>query len=140
MAKYHIISEEGDVSFLADADLTQKQYYAVMPASTDGNVALANGASNTTPLGILQNSPSAGQEARVRVLGFSKAVVENGTCVIKFGRYAFVASDGQFEMCTVAGSPANARYIGNSFATAGSIYGEMMLFPGGLATCPLAQI
>jgi hypothetical protein len=135
MAKYHDLNIS-DTSFLADADLTAKQYYFVMAASTDGYVKLATGASNPTPLGILQNSPSAGQEARVRLLGPSKVIGENGTCNLKFGKIGYVASDGQFEIAASLSGPFNARWIGNSYTTAGSIVGEAFFY-GGLATCSL---
>ncbi len=84
MAKYHVLSEEGDVSFIADQDLTAKQYTWVGPASTYNNVASVSGAS-PAPFGILQNSPSLGQEARVRVFGFSKAWTNATACVAQWG-------------------------------------------------------
>lgn len=138
MAKSHVLSETGDVAFTADADLTTKQYHFVEAASTAGNVKIATGASNPTPLGVLQNSPSAGNEARVRLFGPSKVVAENGTCNLTFGKFGFSASDGQFETVTVSSSPFNARYIGANHTAAGSIFGEVFLY-GGLAASGLTQ-
>ena len=136
MAKYHDTGI-ADVSFTADADLTAKQYYFVTVASTAGNVKVADGASNGTPLGVLQNSPSAGEAARVRVLGFTKLVVENGTCTLAFGRFGFCASDGQGEMVTVATSPINFRYLGANLTAAGCSIGEALLLTG-FGACGLA--
>lgn len=138
MAKYHDMGI-ADISFIAAADLTAKQYHFVMPGSVFDEVVLATGASNGAPLGVLQNSPSAGQEARVRILGFTKLVVENGTCTLGFGRNGFCASDGQGEMVTVATSPVNFRYLGPNVTVAGSYFGEALLLGGwgasGLSTC-----
>ena len=133
MAKWHDVGTV-DIGFTADVDLTAKQYLFVTPASTQGNVKVSTGASNPTPIGILQNSPSAGQEARVRVLGFSKVVGENGTCNLTVGSFGFAASDGQFETLVAAGCPAMARWMGPTYATAGSIVGEVLLF-GGFSAC-----
>ena len=132
MAKWHDAGTV-DIGFTADVDLTTKQYLFVTPASTQGNVKVATGASNPTVLGVLQNSPSAGQEARVRVLGFSKVIGENGTCNLTVGRFGTSGSDGQFESLQLSGCPAVARWMGPTYATAGSIFGEVLLF--GFSAC-----
>lgn len=133
MAHYHD-SGIADIAFTADVDLTLKQYYFVTAASTSGYVKVANGASNPTVLGVLQNSPSAGGAAQVRVYGFSKIVAENGTCNLQFGTFATSGSDGQLEIVTLSGCPAVGRYTGANYTTAGSIYGEVLLF-GGFSAC-----
>ena len=132
MAKYHDMGI-ADISFLADADLTSKQYHFVTVASTGGYVKTATGASNPTVLGVLQNSPSAGQEARVRIVGFSKIVGENGACNLTVGTFVTCASDGQAETMTPSGCPAIGRWMGPTYATAGSIFGEVLLF--GFSAC-----
>ena len=132
MAKYHD-SGIADVAFTADADLTARQYHFVTPASTHGNVKLSTGASTPTVLGVLQNSPSAGQEARVRVLGFTKLVGENGACNLTVGTFITSGSDGQGESLQLSGCPAVARWMGPTYATAGSIVGEALLF--GFSAC-----
>ena len=138
MAKYHDVGISG-AAWTAATDLTTKQYYFVMPGSVAGEVVLATGASNTTPLGVLQNSPSAGQEAHVKVLGFSKVVAEIGSCNLTFGRYGFCASDGQFEVQASATGAINARWMGANLTAAGSSIGEVLLF-GGFGGCTLAQL
>ena len=132
MAHYHD-SGIADVSFTADVDLTAKQYLFVTLASTMGNVKVATGASNPTVFGVLQNSPSAGQEARVRVLGFTKLVGENGTCNLTVGTFMTSGSDGQGESVALSGCPAVARWMGPTNSTAGSIIGEALLF--GFSAC-----
>lgn len=126
-----------DATFTADLDLTAKQYYFVMAASTAGKVTTSTGASNPAPLGVLQNSPSAGQEARVRVLGFSKLTVEVGTSLVNWARYVFCASDGQGEAVTGATCPINALWLDAS-VTSGSARGQVYLFGAGFGACPLA--
>lgn len=62
-------------TFIADVDLTAKQYYAVTAASTADKVKTATGASNPGPIGILLNAPSANMDAEVCTFGFCKAAV-----------------------------------------------------------------
>ena len=124
-----------DVSFLADVDLTTHQYKFVTVASTVGNVKLATGASNPAPVGILQNSPSLGQEARVRVFGESVVAASGnlGGCQLAYGRYGMVASNGLFQSlstesgCTVAGRWLDAATTGAT----GSVFGRVYLYPAG---------
>ncbi len=61
-----------DDSFIANADLSAKQYYWVKCGSVAGEVALATGGSAPMALGILQNNPKQGDAAVVRLLGVSK--------------------------------------------------------------------
>ena len=131
MATYHEINLT-DAPFIADADLTAKQYYWVYPASTAGNVGVATGASNPTPLGILQNSPSAGQEARVRLIGPSKAYAYvNGTCILTVGNMVVAGSVGDTTSVTAYGT-VNGRWLGPR-ATSGVVYGEVFIF--GTSAC-----
>ena len=59
----------------AGADLSGNQYYAVN-VNAAGNIVLASDAEPA--LGILQNEPTSGQAAAVRVGGISKAVAGAG--------------------------------------------------------------
>lgn len=121
-------------SFYADVDFSActAQYRGVAAASTDGYVGLGNGASNPAPLGVLQNSPSAGQAAEVIVLGTAFMTARCATCTVKWGRYLTCASDGLFEP-TVTGCPSHARWFGPS-VTSGSVSGAGFFF-GGATTC-----
>lgn len=58
-----------DISRLADVDLSGSQYRVVVYSAT--GCALPSGVTNV-PLGILQNAPTAGQVARIRIYGGSK--------------------------------------------------------------------
>ena len=125
-----------DIAFTADADLTLGQYHAVTVASTVGNVKLATGACNPTPLGVLQNSPSAGQEAQVRMLGPSKLFVVTGSgSQLQFGKYATINACGQgIPVSTDPGSPIFARNIGATVAVSASQYAEVFVY-GGFSAC-----
>lgn len=125
MATYHEINLT-DAPFIADTDLTAKQYYWVTVASTAGYVKIATGASNPTPLGILQNSPSAGQEARVRLLGPSKSIGANAACNLAYGTMVVSGSGAQSETANGFGL-VNGRWL-SANVTSGSVYGEVFIF------------
>lgn len=119
-----------DATFVAGADLTSKQYYFVAAGTTAGEVIVATGTCNPMPLGVLQNSPSSGQEARVRVLGYTKLVVDNQAsgCDLAWRNFVKTASDGQGEGACITGSPVNALYMDTSL-TSGSAIKQVYLFP-----------
>lgn len=124
-----------DATFIADADLTTWQYRFVTVASTAGYVKAATGGSNPGPVGILQNSPSLGQEAQVRVFGFSKLVGrDDGTCNMAFGRF-LAASNGGQGYHPAAGSQFIGRWYDAAITTANASAIGQAFFYGGLATC-----
>ena len=114
----------------ADEDLESYQWHAVMCASTTGNVASTTGACNKFAIGILTNSPSAGQEATVVMLGPTKACVRpNGSDLFQ-GRLLTVGSDAVLEPWVTAGCPIFGRYLGASSGTAGgSFLGNVLVLP-----------
>lgn len=118
--------------FIADKDLTAKQYYFVMSTSTPNNVDVATGASNPGPIGVLQNSPSAGAEAEVWLFGPTKVVGITATCLLKVGKYITCSSAGQAETATCITTGAWGKWISAS-VTSGSVFGEILLWPA--ATC-----
>jgi hypothetical protein len=128
-----------DAPFLADVDLTTCQYRFVMPASTAYYVTGATGASNPAPLGVLQNSPSQGQEARVRVLGFSKVVaVAPSGCGLAYGRYFSTSTVGQaVPTASETGMPIYGRWLDSNLAVSSSMIG-MVLLSGAFGTCPVS--
>jgi len=67
------------IGFWADQALSSYQYYCVAAASTEEYVKLAGGATNPYPMGITQdnNAASIGQAVAVKVLGYTKAVVDS---------------------------------------------------------------
>src|SRR3990167_8928865 len=56
-------------SFVADADLSAKQFFAVTPSSTGVAVGNLRGENITGIAGLLQNKPTSGLEASVGMLG-----------------------------------------------------------------------
>ena len=128
-----------DAAFTAATDLTAKQYFFVQPGSVVGEVKLATGGSDTAPIGVLQNSPSAGQEARVRVMGFSKvyAVAVTGS-PIAYGNFIGVNLSGEaVRAITVGGASAvMGRWLDATVASTASRFGEAFIF--GLPTYALS--
>lgn len=125
-------------SFICDKDLTSWQYRVVTSASTPGNVASATSACTPYPIGVLINDPSAGQEAAVVVLGFTKAKCRVNACVLDQGTWLTPASDGYFEPAATAGKPLLARYFGDKQTTADtSVLGGVLVL--GATTCALVQ-
>ncbi len=61
-----------DESFVAGEDLSSDQYKIVKLHTTAGQVVKAGAGEG---IGILQNKPESGQEARVRLLGLSRLFV-----------------------------------------------------------------
>ena len=70
-----------DDSFKAENDLSAKQFYCMELSAAD-QVDVCDNAADV-PIGILQNKPTAGREAQVRVLGRSRAVSDgSGTAIV----------------------------------------------------------
>lgn len=88
-----------DDTFEASADLSTKQYYGVKlgaAASKGGGVKCSLGAATSdVGLGVLQNKPGSGQEARVRLLGLSKAVVDGLSVPIAIGDFLGLSANGR---------------------------------------------
>jgi hypothetical protein len=83
-----------DKTYIASADMTSSQ---VKVAATAGVYAI----------GILQNNPKSGEEATVRVMGYSKVHAEGGTA-ITCGSYISTGSLGE---CIAATSTTACAYI-----------------------------
>jgi hypothetical protein len=92
-----------DESFIAGADLSGKQFYAVK-ISAARTVALGAAATDRC-IGILQNDPASGQAAVVRMIGLSKAI---SGAAVTVG--AEVTSDAAGKLIDVAG--ATGRCVG----------------------------
>ena len=124
--------------YVADVDLSAAcaQYRFVTAASTANKVKAATGASNPTVLGVLQNSPSAAQEAAVIVLGYTKLTARNGACNVLFGSFIFSGSDGVAEAASAAtGIPVCGKWDDTNITT-GSAIGNAILF--GLTGCSVS--
>jgi hypothetical protein len=122
-----------DVPFLADEDLTSWQWRLVMAASTAGYVQkydiLPTAASPRLPLGVLTNDPSAGQEASVKVIGFTKAVGQVSTCYLSHGALLSCSNNGNY----VAASQDKSDHVAGIWfgpsVTSGSAYGNVLVNP-----------
>ena len=131
MAKYRNNGMSG-VGLLAGADLsasTNQYLFVALSASAD-TVVKGTGGSLPGPIGILQNSPCSGEEARVFGYGmFSKLQVDASACAITPGNFLICASDGQGEKVTSTGSVIfNAQSIG-SLASGTGVIEVIMLAP-----------
>jgi hypothetical protein len=92
------------VSFIADEDLTAYQWHLMMAASTEGYCQLLDqiapgnesAGSGRMPIGVLTNSPSMGQEAAVKVVGFTKAKASVSGCWLGNGSFLTASNLGQF--------------------------------------------
>src|SRR3990167_5489089 len=114
------------------------QYRMVKAGSVAGEVTLGSGASANGPLGVLQDSPSAGQGAALILLGPTKMAGRVSTCNLNWGQYVVCASDGFAESSTNAGGwGVTGIWLGPTI-TSGSVIGEA-LFYGGLSTCNIAR-
>ncbi len=78
-----------NLSFSAEADLSSSQYRLMKLGSSAGQVKACDGVTDT-PIGVLQNDPTSGQAASVRVLGTTKVVA--GAAIT---RGAFLKTDAQ---------------------------------------------
>ena len=135
-----------DAPFVAGVDLTQKPGFAVAPGSVNGEVIVAVGPSgNPWPWGIVTNTPSSGQEARVRVYGYAKAVCRSNACSLRYGAFLICGSDGALEPALTEGNGTNAlplstsqmfaRYMDDGTFATGSAYAEVFIMPIPLSTC-----
>lgn len=121
-----------EVSFLADEDLTAYQWHLVMAASVVGNVQLFDilptAACPRIPIGVLTNSPSLGQEAEVKCLGFAKArAAVVGGSGLQFGSLLCVSNAGHFVSASDDESdPIYGMWFGPDI-TSGSGYGNVLL-------------
>ncbi|MBW2674616.1 MAG: DUF2190 family protein [Deltaproteobacteria bacterium] len=82
-----------DMSFKAENDLSAKQYYFVELSAAD-QVDVCDGATDKT-IGVLQNKPTAGHAAQVRVLGISKVVSNGSGTAIAVGDYVGTDASGK---------------------------------------------
>lgn len=119
-----------DWTFIADVDFENRQYELVAAASTQNYVKVPTGTSGSVgaPIGIIQDNPSAGMSAQVRLFGMSKAIVDASNSSASYGQYLspVAASPRKLERHapTKTGSPfALCMEIVNS----GSVYSEVWI-------------
>ena len=84
-----------DLPMIAATDLSASGVGRfVSPGSVNGEVILGTGASLPVPLGVLQNSPTAGQPARVRIFGVSTLTACPAACQLIPGTFITSGSLG----------------------------------------------
>jgi hypothetical protein len=83
-----------DESFVANADLSSYRFRFVNAGSVANEVKLATVASGSV-LGVLQNNPKQGEEAVVRIWGFSRIVANADAAAVVVGGYVSAASDSK---------------------------------------------
>lgn len=133
-----------DVSYPAGADLSGKQYFAV-DLNSDGEVVVAGAGAF---FGVLQNKPTEGQAATVRLRGKTKWLTASAMTV-----GAYVASDAAGKATTatkastdtqagaaadpLVGSIVAGRYVGKAASVSGD-YAMVELAPMGAVPTTLA--
>ncbi len=82
--------EDGiDLSFTAGATLAAKQYYFVKMSAD--NTVIACTAITDVPVGVVQNKPASGEQARVRIHGVTRVACG---AAITYGQFVGPHTDG----------------------------------------------
>ena len=136
MAKY-FDAGISDVSFLADEDLTSYQWHLMMASSTVGYCQLldiiapgdtVDAICGRMPIGVLTNSPSVGQEATVKVIGFTKAKACAAGCKLTHGALLSASNLGNFVSASDdVEDPIFGIWFGPDVANAGCAIGNVLL-------------
>lgn len=84
---------------VATATLAAKQYHFVKGDTANNNAVVIAAAGTDTLLGVLQNTPAAGEAAQIRTVGISKVLL--GDTVTRFGR---VTADAAGKAVPVVGA------------------------------------
>lgn len=122
-----------DEVFTAATDLSANQYRFVSPGSVNGEVILSTGASNPIPWGVLQNAPTAGQPARVRLAGKTTLTACPAACLLIPGTLITSGSSG-----TACAAGALGIVLGrwlSASISASSTTGEAMINTIGFSAC-----
>lgn len=84
-----------DLSLIANADLSAKQYHFVTAGSVAGEVKACSTAAGSV-LGVLQNDPKQGEEATVRIMGPTLLTIDTdaGASAVTYGGFLTCASQG----------------------------------------------
>jgi len=125
MATNQFLTEEGkiDITGTAAADLSAKQYHFVK-VDTSSNIAICG--ANDKSAGVLQNKPTSGEQAIVRIKGVSLLKVSE---TVAFGNFLTPTSTGKGEVCDAAneefGARALAAYAADDLAVVSIEHGEV---------------
>lgn len=116
---YEISNYSVKVTLVAAADLSTKQYTFVK-LNSDGNVAAASGATDI-PIGVLQNAPTAGQEAEVLVVGGTKVVA--GAAI---GEGALVGTSAAGKAVALVAGTDTTKYVVGTLLTESAADGNIV--------------
>jgi hypothetical protein len=111
---YELSNYSVKITLPAAADLSAKQYYFVK-VNTSGQAALCAAATDR-PIGVLQNTPTAGQAAEVLVVGGTKIVA---SASIDEGSLIGTASTGKADAKT-PGTDTTEYGVGQVILAAGA--------------------
>lgn len=107
-----------DENFTAGEDLSSYAGYFVAPGSVLNEVRLCTCVATPVPIGVLQNAPTVGQVARVRVYGrttIAGSPNESG-CNLKFGRWITAGCAGAAATPLAGTCPVFGRWLSASVA------------------------
>lgn len=129
-----------DEQFVAGADLSSAQYYFVAPGSVLNEVILCTCVATPNPLGVLQNAPTTGQTARVRVFGRTTITGSPNVsgCNLVWGRWITAGCAGAAavplaDTCPVFGRWMSATVINTKTTACGEAFINCMA-PSACAT------
>ena len=116
---YEISNYSVKVTLVAAADLSSKQYTFVKLDSS-GQAAAASGATDI-PIGVLQNAPTAGQEAEVLVVGGTKIVA--GAAI---GEGALVGTSSAGKAVALVAGTDTTKYVVGTLLTESAADGNIV--------------
>lgn len=120
-------------SFIAGADLSAKQFYAV--ELTAANTVSVASAATDAGIGILQNKPKAGEAARVMHLGRSYGLADGSSVAIAVGDWVGPAAGGVLVKKATADFSTIGRAL-TAAAAAGVLIEVALGYPAGVFTTP----
>lgn len=116
---YEISNYSVKVTLVAAADLSAKQYTFVK-LDSNGKAAAASGATDI-PIGVLQNAPTAGQEAEVLVVGGTKIVA--GAAI---GEGALVGTSAAGKAVALVAGTDTTKYVAGTLLTESAADGNIV--------------
>jgi hypothetical protein len=116
---YEISNYSVKVTLVAAADLSAKQYTFVK-LDASGQAAACSGATDI-PVGVLQNAPTAGQEAEVLVVGGTKIVA--GAAI---GEGALVGTSAAGKAVALVAGTDTTKYVVGTLLTESAADGNIV--------------
>ena len=116
---YEISNYSVKVTLVAGADLSTKQYTFVKLDSS-GQAVAASGATDI-PVGVLQNAPTAGQEAEVLIVGGTKIVA--GAAI---GEGALVGTSAAGKAVALVAGTDTTKYVVGTLLTESAADGNIV--------------